>query len=121
MGYYVYLLASQVANRTYVGYTVNLSRRLRQHNGEIVGGAKYTRAFRPWKMVCYVEGLPSDKVARQLEWRLHHPPPHLQRKRKKYKTSLEWRLSCLEGVLKMPYFTKTCPPTNKLDLRIVYR
>ena len=35
--YYVYLLKSTVSNRTYVGYTVNIKRRLRQHNGEIKG------------------------------------------------------------------------------------
>lgn len=32
----------------YVGCTTNLKRRLRQHNGEIKGGAKYTSKHRPW-------------------------------------------------------------------------
>ena len=32
----------------YVGCTNNLARRLRQHNGEIVGGGKYTSKYRPW-------------------------------------------------------------------------
>lgn len=38
----------------YAGVTTDIKKRLRQHNGEIVGGAKYTRAKRPVKMV-YIE------------------------------------------------------------------
>ncbi len=44
----VYLLASEVATRTYVGIALDVAMRLRQHNGEIEGGAKSTRAARPW-------------------------------------------------------------------------
>jgi predicted GIY-YIG superfamily endonuclease len=33
----------------YVGMSVNPAHRLRQHNGEIVGGARSTRAWRPWR------------------------------------------------------------------------
>jgi len=39
-----------------VGITTNLSRRLRQHNGAVVGGAKATRIGRPWKIGLTVEG-----------------------------------------------------------------
>ena len=39
--YYVYLLES-TNHCTYVGATMNLDRRLRQHNGEIKGGARAT-------------------------------------------------------------------------------
>lgn len=35
----------------YTGVTTNLDRRLRQHNGETKGGAKYTRARRPCVLV----------------------------------------------------------------------
>ena len=41
--FYVYLLKS-TKGTTYVGATVNLERRLRQHNKELVGGAKATTA-----------------------------------------------------------------------------
>ena len=44
----VYVLRSTVRNRTYVGITVDLERRLSQHNGELPGGASSTRAGRPW-------------------------------------------------------------------------
>ena len=42
--YSVYLLKHTTQNKTYVGSTNNLARRIRQHNGELVGGAKYTTA-----------------------------------------------------------------------------
>ena len=40
--YSVYILCNNCNNCTYVGMTNNLSRRIRQHNGIISGGAKYT-------------------------------------------------------------------------------
>jgi predicted GIY-YIG superfamily endonuclease len=40
--YLVYLLQNTVNGYTYVGMTNNLPRRIRQHNGFLVGGAKYT-------------------------------------------------------------------------------
>ena len=41
--HHCYALVSQDARRTYVGYTIDYARRLRQHNGEISGGAAATR------------------------------------------------------------------------------
>jgi putative endonuclease len=41
--YIIYLLYNTNNNSTYVGITVNKERRIRQHNGELVGGAKYTK------------------------------------------------------------------------------
>lgn len=35
----------------YCGITTNLERRLKQHNGVISGGAKYTRSRRPCKLI----------------------------------------------------------------------
>jgi putative endonuclease len=40
--YVVYILTNTSSNKTYVGITNNTQRRIRQHNGELVGGAKYT-------------------------------------------------------------------------------
>ena len=44
--YVIYLLINTINNYTYIGITNNTDRRLRQHNGELVGGAKYTTAKR---------------------------------------------------------------------------
>ena len=43
LNYVVYLLANTSNNKTYVGSTNNTVRRIRQHNGDLVGGAKYTK------------------------------------------------------------------------------
>ena len=48
--WWVYML--RCADRSiYVGVTRCLIRRLRQHNGELAGGAKYTRGRRPVEVV----------------------------------------------------------------------
>ncbi len=46
----VYLLVSGRDGATYVGVSTDVERRLAQHNGELPGGAKRTRAGRPWKL-----------------------------------------------------------------------
>jgi structure-specific endonuclease subunit SLX1 len=63
---YVYLLQS--GKKTYVGATVDVNRRLRQHNREIKGGAKYTSKD-TWTRVCYVSGFPTWIDALQFEWK----------------------------------------------------
>lgn len=68
---YVYCLATTSAPlRTYIGATIDLNRRLAQHNGQRAGGARRTRA-RPgeWYRVCYVRGFTSWQAALQFEWR----------------------------------------------------
>ncbi|MED6335603.1 MAG: GIY-YIG nuclease family protein [Planctomycetota bacterium] len=46
----VYVLVSESAERTYVGISTDLERRLNQHNGIVAGGARSTRQGRPWKV-----------------------------------------------------------------------
>ena len=69
---YVYLLVSS-DNATYVGATVDLNRRLRQHNKEIKGGAHATGAKvakgEVWTRAAHVSGFPDWPSALQFEWR----------------------------------------------------
>ena len=69
---FVYLLESTKGN-TYVGATIDLDRRLRQHNKEIKGGAYITSMKvmqgETWRRVCYVKGFPDWRAALQFEWR----------------------------------------------------
>lgn len=46
----VYVLVSETASRSYVGITTDLERRLKQHNGELPGGARSTTHGRPWRV-----------------------------------------------------------------------
>jgi len=118
--HFVYLLASTTSRRTYVGYTVNLARRLRQHNGEIKGGAKYTHRGRPWRMICYVAGFPDNVTALQYEWRVHHPPKYLRPTRRKGGYDVDGRVKCMRGILELDQFTKRCVPRKELDLDIIW-
>jgi predicted GIY-YIG superfamily endonuclease len=55
--------------RTYAGVTNHLSHRIRQHNGEIKGGARATCSTRPWKLYAVVRGFGDDKrTAMRFEW-----------------------------------------------------
>ena len=61
---------------TYVGVSNNAEKRLRAHNGEISGGAKYTRGKgKGWKHICIISGFPTKIESLQFEWALKHVPP----------------------------------------------
>jgi structure-specific endonuclease subunit SLX1 len=78
--FYVYFLALDECDmigtpgqKTYIGATVDLDRRLRQHNKEISGGAHATGAQvdkgSHWRRVCHVANFPTWQAALQFEWR----------------------------------------------------
>jgi len=66
--YLVYILKSD--NKSYVGMTNDFFRRIRQHNKEIKGGAKYTSKSNNWYPICIIDGFKDKKSACQCEWRL---------------------------------------------------
>ena len=73
MSYVYLLLATPLRDATYVGATVDLDRRLRQHNKEIKGGAHATGAKvakgAVWIRAAHVTGFPDWQAALQFEWR----------------------------------------------------
>jgi putative endonuclease len=70
--YKVYVLINTSHNKTYIGITNNAVRRIRQHNSELVGGAKYTTANKgtgEWKYYGFIENLEKG-LALSLEKRI---------------------------------------------------
>ena len=71
MPFFVYLLVSTDGS-TYIGATVDLDHRLRQHNKEIKGGAVATSRKvslgQSWTRICHVRNFPDWKSALQFEW-----------------------------------------------------
>ena len=106
---YVYLLIS-TDNATYVGATVDLDRRLRQHNKELVGGAHATSAKvkngNIWKRACHVSGFPDWKSALQFEWRWKQ----LTRKLPSNMFPLERRMIALKELLSLERATTKAVP-----------
>lgn len=95
---YVYLLVSS-SGATYVGATVDLERRLRQHNKEIKGGAHATGAKvaqgEVWVRAAHVSGFPDWQAALQFEWRWKQ----LSRKLPVKMNPLERRIQALKNLL----------------------
>jgi len=66
----------QNKSSTYAGVSPDPKQRLRKHNGEITGGAKYTLSKGPgWRHICLVHGFQSKIQAMQFEWAVKHQPP----------------------------------------------
>ncbi|MFY7728050.1 MAG: GIY-YIG nuclease family protein [Flavobacterium sp.] len=106
---YVYLLISTNGN-SYVGATVDLNRRLRQHNKELKGGARATSVKvaqgETWTRVAHVSGFPTWQAALQFEWRWKQ----LTRKYPLHIPPLERRLSALKDLLALPQATTKATP-----------
>jgi structure-specific endonuclease subunit SLX1 len=101
MSYVYLLLATPKRNATYVGATVDLERRLRQHNKEIKGGAiaTTTRVIKgdTWIRAAYVQGFPDWQAALQFEWRWKQ----LSRKLPSKMDPLTKRMTALKELLEL--------------------
>jgi predicted GIY-YIG superfamily endonuclease len=94
--YLVYLLINTHNKCTYVGITNNLQRRIRQHNGDLVGGAKYTKMKKAegiWEIFGTITNLTKSQ-ALSLEKKIH-----IRTKKTKGSTPLDKRLNCIAGLL----------------------
>ena len=120
--FYVYLLVSSDSS-TYVGATIDLDRRLRQHNKEIKGGAHATgikvQKGEIWERAAYVSGFPDWQSALQFEWRWKQ----ISRKLSIKMYPLERRLEALKKLISLdrstskaiPYAEWKSPPQVNLE------
>ena len=112
MSFFVYLLYTPASSgqQTYVGATVDLEHRLRQHNKEIKGGAHATsmqvQRGETWERVLHVAGFPTWQAALQFEWRFKQ----LTRKLPARMDPLERRLSALKTLLSLDRSTSKAVP-----------
>ena len=80
--YYCYIIYS--GNKTYTGYTVDLKRRMRQHNKEIKGGARSTSSSTDWQYLSIMtsSSWTCNSDAMKVEYIHKHPT------RKKYRPGI---------------------------------
>lgn len=107
MPYFVYWIRSERSN--YIGATVSLVRRLRQHNGEIKGGAKRTRN-RVWYFYRIISGFRTWREALQFEWAFKH---HCRRCRCQKK-----REEALVTLMNKERWTNNSPLASEVDLKV---
>ena len=105
--YFVYLLKSEVSNRTYIGYTIDVQQRLRRHNGELSGGARRTTNSRPWKVVMFVS-FEHERTAMQYEF-------CVQRSKKIRRTSgITNKMKIMKLLLSQERICSTAPSNSEL-------
>jgi len=98
-------------NYTYVGVSNNVEKRLRAHNGEIKGGAKYTTSKgKGWKHICIIRGFPTKIESLQFEWALKHVPPKAG--------GIENRIKKLEILLNKKRWTSKAPLSETMPLTV---
>lgn len=122
--YCCYLLQSRpYPARSYIGFTVDPARRIKQHNGDIsTGGAYRTTKNRPWDVLAIVHGFISSTQAMQFEWAWQNPDRtkalklHPQQdgnifacSQSPYRTTGQ-RVSALAALLSVPPWSR-CPLT----------
>jgi putative endonuclease len=97
--YIIYLLTNTSNNNTYIGITNNKIRRIRQHNGDLVGGAKYTKMKKglgEWQYEGWIEGEINKSRALSLEKKIQ-----IKSRRITGKTPLERRLNAINYFLSL--------------------
>ena len=119
--WYVYMLTNSSSTIPYIGKTNDLERRLRQHNGEISGGAKRThRALKHntlWKRELCVSGFIDERAALHFENRFQRERRTVS-KCKKSQTALEKGLDALARTMSRDKPTRAALPISSYGIKI---
>ena len=116
MDYKCYIIFND--NYSYVGITNNLKKRIRQHNCEIKGGAKYTslinsRLITNWNYACYIDGFKTKNDSLKFEWALKHIKPSS-------KSGIINRMQKLLILINKEKWTNNSPSSLNYELKIVW-
>tara|TARA_X000000950_G_C13454542_1_gene473316 strand:- start:208 stop:585 length:378 start_codon:yes stop_codon:yes gene_type:complete len=118
MSFFVYFIQS-TNGATYIGATVDLDKRIRQHNKEIKGGATATSNKvlngEAWSYICYVENFPSWNEALKFEWRWKQISRQIQKSKPKQKP-IERRLEALKTLLELDKPTSKAIPYSEWEI-----
>jgi predicted GIY-YIG superfamily endonuclease len=121
--WYCYILRNtqhQYSHLTYNGSTNDPRRRLRQHNEEIAGGARYTHGRNGgWEIYALVTGFVDHKNALSCEWRIKHTNGK-PGKRPNAHLGMVGRIRGLCEVLKLDKWTSKCMVDNSKIPYTVY-
>lgn len=102
-------------NCTYAGVSPTPMKRLRQHNGEIKGGAKYTTSVGlGWEHVCLVTGFQDKIQALQFEWAVKHAHP-------RNAGGIENRIKKLYHICNKERWTSKAPLAKDVPLQICWK
>jgi len=112
--------------RTYIGYTVDPLRRLRQHNGDLKsGGAKRTQRWRPWRIVCVVMGFPSRFSALSFEFAWQRPHRGLKTREAmepfKFVSGLGRHYSVQRKLLELSVLLNVVLPFREFPLHVAFQ
>jgi predicted GIY-YIG superfamily endonuclease len=99
--YIIYVLTNTSNNNTYIGITNNQTRRIRQHNGELVGGAKTTTVKKgtgQWIYYGWIRTINEDLIdkhtALSLEKRIK-----IRSRKMKGKLPIDRRMNAIQSLL----------------------
>lgn len=86
--FYIYILHSERKNRLYIGKTVNLRHRLKEHNA---GQNASTKPYRPWALIFYEAYLEQQDASRREKY-LKTTQGHqtIRRMLSKYLANFNW-------------------------------
>jgi len=112
MNWKVYIIYNK--QYSYCGATPDIEKRIKKHNQELHGGAKYTKLIGPnWNYICYIEGFKTKIDALKFEWAVKHCAP-------KNAKGIYNRIKKLERVLNKEKWTSKSPSSINYNLKLIW-
>ena len=109
--FFVYWIVS--GNRHYIGATTFPKKRLRQHNGELKGGAIRTHNKGPWRFHAVISGFRTWKEALQFEWAFKFYSKKCR--------SVQSRMTQLNNTMERERWTSNSPLSSEVPLVVEYQ